>query len=305
MNITGYYNDYLHCIPLEPHNVHESDNWLFQFYAKYLLQKTFALFKFTLPKEWQDYGESYFKYVLFLMGYIAIVRTPQFGVIPQYCTLRDYGIFLQPLDIIVSNRYLQIEASLDGNDAALIRMSPDYTGIGDIFGSMASLLANTHGAIPVNIANSKLAAVFGANTQNLANSFKAMYDDIQNGNSAIFVSKELFKADGELNVSFFNNNIKNTFIVPELLESLKTIEQWYFSFIGIPNTNTGKKERLNVDETNKNDISTQCLLDTWFDQINANFKTVNEKFGLDLKVEKRYQGGYNDSQDKSTRVDEI
>ena len=48
-------------------------------YSRYLLQKAISTFTWDMPKTW---SRSYFLYVLYCFGRLAIINTDKFGVIP-------------------------------------------------------------------------------------------------------------------------------------------------------------------------------------------------------------------------------
>lgn len=78
---------------------------------------------------------------------------------------------------------------------------------------------------------------------------------------------------------------------PYLLDKLADYEQFYrnkvLTFLGINNNNVNKKERLIVDEVNANNDFIQVNLDLMFDMRKQFCDEVNQKFGLNISVEKR------------------
>ena len=91
-----------------PSTFHLADNASFGFYARYLWQKMINVFKFTIPPEWD---EDYFKYVLFGMGYLPVLYTNEFGVIPQYGVAGGFNQFFEPDEEVtaLSRRLLKCE----------------------------------------------------------------------------------------------------------------------------------------------------------------------------------------------------
>ena len=59
------------------------------------------------------------------------------------------------------------------------------------------------------------------------------------------------------------------------------------TFLGINNHNVQKAERLLVDEVNANNDFILVNLDHMYDEREKAVKEINEKFGLNIKVEKR------------------
>ena len=65
-------------------------------------------------------------------------------------------------------------------------MQPDYGSCWDIVSYYADLLALATESLAVNITNSKLAYVFACQDKTVAESFKKMFDQINEGNPAVF-----------------------------------------------------------------------------------------------------------------------
>ena len=89
---------------VSPSTVHCRNTALSQYFRRYLLQKAMSLYKWKLPEHW---SKNYFLYVLYCWGYIAVVNTSKFGVIPQGCTLTGYNVFYQPTNAIITNPLLR------------------------------------------------------------------------------------------------------------------------------------------------------------------------------------------------------
>ena len=70
---------------------------------------------------------------------------------------------------------------------------------------------------------------------------------------------------------------------------MRKIEQEFLTRIGLPNTNTDKKERLTTDEVNSNNVETRALADLWLDTINRECDKAREMFDLpEFSAEWRY-----------------
>ena len=67
-----------------PSTVHVKNSALAMYFRRYLLQRAMSVFKWEAPEQW---NMDYFRYVLYCWGYIAIINTREFGVIPQQCHL--------------------------------------------------------------------------------------------------------------------------------------------------------------------------------------------------------------------------
>ena len=262
---------------VRPGTVHTRNNALYQFFRRYLLQKAIAAFKWELPDTWE---KNYFLYVLYCWGFIAIINTDKYGVIPQQCGLRGYNVMYQPTNAIIANPLLKglLEPKI-GLDCTLLRLQPDYGGIMDLV-------------------NSKLSYVFGATKKSTAESLKALYDQIAEGQPAVVVDKQLLDDQGRPTWVPWTQDLRNTYIAPDLLSDLRKIECRYLTLIGIPNANTDKRERLITDEVESNNVETRLLGDLWLESLQAGCKEAEAMFGIRISVDWRYQmeGGAEDDQ---------
>lgn len=257
-----------------------------RFYARYLLKKAISVFKWSFP-EWWD--KDYFLYVLYCWGYIAILDTAKFGVIPQQCGLSGYNVFYRPKTAIITNPLItDIERREIDKDCVLFKLQADYTGIMDLVTHYAAKMALASESIDNNLWNTKLAAIFFADGDAAQQAFKKAYDRISGGDPMVVIRKNLRDENGKLPYEMFNRDVKASYIVDDLLVALRQIEAEYDTRIGIPNANTDKRERLITDEVNANNVETNILVDGWKDNIDKGIADVREMFELEITCERRY-----------------
>lgn len=272
---------------LSPSTMHVRDTNLAWYFRRYLLQKAIAVFKWEMPKTW---AQNYFLYVLYCWGYIAIVNTDKFGVIPQGCSLAGYDVFYQPKNAIIANPLLTgILQPEIGSQCTLIKLQPDYGGIMDKINFYADVLALCAETAGTSLFNSKLAYVFASTNKQAAESFKKMYDEIASGNPASFVDKSLFNEDGSPNWYMFNQDLRGSYIAGQIMEDMRKWEIKFCSDLGIPNSNTDKKERLIVDEVNSNNIEVKLWADLALESLKDGCEKANKMFGLNLSVDWRFK----------------
>lgn len=263
---------------LAPSTMHVRDTNLQWYFRRYLLQKTMAVFKWKMPKQW---AQNYFLYVLYCWGYIAIVNTDKFGVIPQGCSLKGYNVMYQPTHAVIANPLLSgiLEPQID-TQCTLIRLQPDYGGIMDKVNFYADVMALSAETVGTNLFNSKLAYVFAASSKRDAETFKKLFDQIASGEPAAVIAKDLFNEDGSPNWMMFNQSLKDSYIVSEIMDDMRKWELRYMSDIGIPNSNTEKKERLIQAEVESNDIEVKLWADMALDELKDGCKKTRNMFGL-------------------------
>lgn len=268
---------------VSPSTVHVKNTALAQFFKRYLLDEAISVFKWTMPETW---AENYFLTVLYTIGYIAILETDKFGVIPQHCGLGGYNVFYQPRYAIVTNPlFNKTYDPVIGQECEILRLQPDYCGLYDLIDYYGDLMAVTAETAGINIVNSKLSFVFAAQNKAAAEAFKKLYDQIQEGNPAAFVDKDLLDDEGRLTVEFLNQNVGQNFIADRLLDTLRTIRCMFLTDIGIPNANTDKRERLITDEVNANNFEVRSKAGLWLRTLQKDCAKVRDMFGIDLSVD--------------------
>lgn len=284
-----YFYDYQNAIISQttPNTVHVKNVGLTRFFQRYLLQKAISVFKWKMPSTW---SWDYFLYTLYCWGFIAIVNTDKFGVIPQGCGLKGYNVFYQPRSVIIQNPLIShtLEPEI-GRNCVLLKLQPDFCGIMDLVSFYAQEMALASEAVDVNLLNSKLSYVFTASNKNAAESLKKLYDRIASGEPAVVVDKALYNDDGSVCWEAFQQNVGQNYIVSDLLSDLRKIEAEFDTKVGIPNANTDKKERLISDEVNANNVETRNLPELWLESLRQGCEEARKMFGIDLSVDWRNQ----------------
>lgn len=259
-----------------------------RYFRKYLFQKMLSAFEWKIPATW---SRDYFQFVLFGWGFIAILDSKDagFGVIPQRCGISGYNVFYMPNRALVSNPLLPNISELKiHEDCTVLHINPNYTPVLDIIDYYAVKLAMVTADIENNLFNNKLSYVFAVGNQTAAASFKKLYDQIAQGTPAVIVDKELLKEDGSKTWEVFQQNLKQNYLVSDLLEDYRRIENDFCTKVGIPATNTEKRERMSVEEVTRNDIETDSLIDGWLRRLQDDIDETNAFFNIGLAVKKRW-----------------
>lgn len=288
MQAAPYMYDYINAEVSQhsPSTVHTKNTELQRFFARYLLQKAMSVFKWDLPETWD---RDYFLYVLYGIGYIAVLNTDKYGVIPQQCGLEGYNIFYQPKRALVTNPLLRGLRRLEiGTQCTLIKLQPDYGSVMDLVGFYADMMALTAETAGVNLVNSRLSYVFFGKNKNTAESQKKLFDRVASGEPATFVDTALYDVQsGNPSWIPFQQNVGQNYIAGDALADLRKWEMMFDTDVGIPNANTDKKERLISDEVNANNVEVTSKADLWLDQLQKSFAQTSKMFGVKLGVEWR------------------
>ena len=268
-----------------PSTIHVKNTLLRQYFVKYLLQKTFSVFKWTLPEKWD---KDYFLYSLYMAGYIVVLNTPKYGTICQWGTLGGYNLYYRPTYAIITNPHIKMSIRAEiGKTCEIIKLQPDYTGIMDIIGYYADQLAICAESLGLNILNVQSATIFAAKNQAQATAYKKMFDKVASGEPAVVIGKDLMNADGSPSWFPFTQHIKDSYVASDLLSDMRKIIADFDTMIGIRNANTDKRERLITPEVNANNEETQALGELWLESLRTGIDKANKMYNINIGVEWR------------------
>lgn len=236
---------------------------------------------------------DYFKYVLLGAGYICITNTAKYGLVAQYATIYGYNIYMMPTMASIltyaTNDTLEKTDMTIGKDCALLYLKPTRCGIFDIIGYYSYKLALVASAFDMNVFNSKLAFMTAAKNKAAAQTIKKIYDEVQSGNPAVTfdssIKNDSLKNDDRGLWETFNKDLKQNFIAPELIEVFEKLLDEFDTEVGIPSVGSDKKERLTVNETEKNDVESVTRLTTWLESLQQGINVANKLYpNLNLSI---------------------
>ena len=289
-----------------PNTLHITNTWDYRIWFRYFLQRLESLIIFDgVPKEW---AKEYFLPCLYLRGHFAVVKTKEYGVIPQHGAPYGLNVFYMPTKYIIANP--AIKETLEpviGEECEIVHLTSDWMGVGDLINTYTQRVALLLSDVDVASAMSKFGTVFTAKNKATAESFKAIFDDIMSGKLAVVTNQSLY--DMQTNQPLFNelnNDVeKSMSVVTDALENIIKIKNEFDREIGLYSA-PEKKERLISDEvtTTQNAVMSRCEL--WCETLNECFERVNTMFGLDVSCRLRYpkyRGG--DDNGKNDYTDSI
>lgn len=279
--------DQINCINgfITPSSIHVKDSQLTRFFAKYLMQKVLSVYQWEVPEHW---SKDYFLYTLFGYGYVAIIKTDKFGVIPQHCSLMGQDVFYRPTNAVISNHLLTgILQPKINKQCTLIKLQPDYGSVMDLIWYYAGMMALSSESAVSNLINSKLSYIGIAGTKTKGESLKKLYDQVASGNPAVFMDEKLLDKNGKIPFEMFNQNVGQNYIVDRILGDLRKWENMFNTEVGISNANTDKKERLITAEVEANEQETTSKASLWLEEMQEAVRKTNVLFGTDIKVDWR------------------
>lgn len=252
------------------------------FWKRYLSRMIFGSFDFeNMPEGWD---RDYILTSLFYGGFFTICDTAM-GVLPLRCGVSGYNVFEHPTEVQVANPVLGNFSKTIDVDCALVKLQYNYLGVVDVLNHYAELLAECDASIAVNLMNSRVAAVFFADTETQAKTMRKMYDTITAGEPAVFVKRsQVQKSD------IYFNKVKENFIVDDIQIVQRKIIDQFLTSVGINNANTDKKERMIRAEAESNNAEVETSVEHWLVTVNEGLDVANRLFGLNLKfVRKEFE----------------
>lgn len=261
------------------------------YYMRALYQRILSGATFKLPDSWEK-GRRYFKNVLFTEGFIGVIKTAQYGIIPQICAPRGYGIFLQPTELMVAQPLVEFEGKI-GEDCEIIHLTNDWLGVWDIVEHYAIRLSVAITSVDVSLMNERISLLAAAKNKAASETLKYLYERISAGEPFSVYDKHL-KTDSfdgsEDPIWTYSQDVGQNYITDKLLNDMDTILRQFDNEVGILAMN-GKKERMITDEIEAINDDACARASSWFENLTDSFNRVNKLFPeLGLSFTFRYGG---------------
>lgn len=252
-------------------------------YYEGILQKTaFAIIDVDYNKDYR-WDKDYIREGLLLNGVFTVTHDNDGITLPLKCGVSGVNVFNRGTDIIVANPVVGSFNRTIGVDGEIVylqqKQGSRFRSIKPILTLYAQKLANCDAAIDINLFNSRLPYIFQASDQQTADSFKAMYDEIAQGNPAIYVDENLgnlLQNETGSSITVFKG--KENFIADVVQNEKMQIMNEFLTTIGINTANTTKRERQIVDEVNANNVETVANIKLWKQNVEECCDRVNTMF---------------------------
>ena len=259
-----------------------------QYYVDILLKKIYGIFTIDgIPDNWEyDYLLSH----LFIDGMVGITDT-SVGIVPLKCSFcGKLNIYDRMTQLIFTIPALGNSFTRTINeDAMYLHINGDFRGCMDLVNKYAVLLAMCDASININLLNSRVAFIGEASNQSQAKVLQKLYTNISKGDPCVVYRN----ADSQHGMSWYWNNVKNTYIANDILDTKRRIMAEFLTEIGIKVSNTEKKERLISDEANSQTEEKNNAIYIWRKNLEDDIAIVNKLFGLALKLVVNDNGGGN------------
>jgi len=250
---------------------------------RYLYNKLYSVFKFTLPEGWEL---NYFRFWLFHYGSISVIYTNEFGWVAQPYSIKKLNIYYNPEVIEVYNQHINTpKTGIIGGNAAIIKCFDDYFSFDDLVSKYAVMLSQIDRSINVNLMNSNVTALFEAESKKQAEELKMAYQEATEGKPLVTINKDVMNGKG---LTTLFPAVNGNFIVDKLLTARRSIVNQFLTEVGIRNANYDKKERLNSMEVSENNDETRAIVSVVFENLKESFRIVKLVSDLNIDVELAY-----------------
>lgn len=267
---------------IEPTNVKGVFNSRTLYYESQLQRMAFAIVdvEFNSIHKWD---KDYIREGLLINGYFTVTEDDNKVLLPLKCGVSGVNVFNRGTTAIIANPVVGSFNREIGINCELVylqqKQGSRFRSLKPVITLYAQKLANCDAAIDINLFNSRLPFIFSAKDQPTAESFKAMYDEIAQGNPAVYVDESLGKLlpnENGSNVTVFKG--KEMFIADVVQNEKMNIVNEFLTTIGINTANTTKRERQIVDEVNANNIEVKANIKLWKQNVEDCCDRVNAMF---------------------------
>lgn len=278
-----------------PSMVKSFNNKVFIFWERALFQRAASVIDFNgLPDTWEGTRKDFFIYCLFKFGFIGVMDTKDYGLIFQPGTLMGYDLYYQPTKFIIANPHITIQTKefTIGQDAELIKLTPDYMGIWDIISYYAEKLATLDNAINMSLINNKFAFMLAAKNKQASEAFKKMIDKVNAGEPAVIYDQKLVNDQQDKTEPWqlwSRDHMKENYLTTMQLADFNTILHNFDKEIGIPTIPVEKKERMITDEAQSTVIDAISRSEIWLETLESSLNIVNAKYNLNIRAERHFK----------------
>ena len=299
----GYYPLNYNEINLEagtyfPSQVKPYNNQAFLFWSRSLFQRACSTLIIGTPEIWNPHKNLLY-WSLFAYGFCGVFDLTNFGKCFNPASVSGYNFYYEPVKMILANPAMKEEDKHEftiGTDCEILKLTPDYKGIFDIVNYYAEKLASMDCAINTAIINTKFAYVVGAKNKAAAEVLKKIFDKISRGEPAVFFDKKLANDPNDKEEpwqALFRDNLKQSYIITDLLKDFQTILNNFDCEVGIPTIPYEKKERMVTSEVESRQIDATARSIIWYDELTRTMEICNNFLGFTgedkLTVKLRYE----------------
>lgn len=276
-----------------PNDQFLAGNETFWYWRRSLLDRLYSVIKFELPEEWQGSVAVFFKQILYCNGFLVVSHSDIYGNYFQPCSISGYDLYYQPTMALISNPVFDDSKELKlGEEAELIRLTPDYYGVIDIVNYFAQKLALIDTSIGISLNNTKYPYIVGAKNKSAEKVLKKALDLASEGQPLIVYDATIVDGssrDDSFEVLQLQKSIKENYVLTDLLSDRQRLIDSFDREVGIPVSTKDKKERLVTAEADSAILDSKARSSTWIECLQTSIGEVNKMFDLNITAELNYK----------------
>lgn len=280
-----------------PSQVKAYNNQAYMFWQRSLFQRACSTLIIDVPEIWKRHKNLLY-WSLFAYGFCGTFNIEEFGKCFNPVTVSGYNFYYEPSIAILANPAMSANAKQEfkiGEECELLKLTPDYKGIFDIINYYAEKLASIDCSINTAIINTKFAYIVGAKNKAASAVLKKLFDKVSSGEPAVFFDAKLANDPTDKEEpwqALFRDNLKQSYIITDLLKDFQTILNNFDCEVGIPTIPYEKKERMVQSEAESRQIDATSRSIVWYDELSRTMELVNSFLGFSgsdaLSVKLRY-----------------
>ena len=190
------------------------------------------------------------------------------------------NVYYMPTLYTIANPALMLSKNaVIGRDCVVIPSDTMYVGLLPLISKYATLLVETELSLFVNLINSRVPAVIGADNTSTSDSATMLFQDVERGKLGVVSTNAFFEG---LKTLPYSTSASHT--LTDLLEIEQYLKASLFNDLGLQSNFNMKRERLTDDETALNENALLPLIDDMLLQRQNGANAVNEIFGTSITV---------------------
>ncbi len=274
---------YKEAFGIEPINVHGLQNLRSIYYRMQLEKIALSILDIEYNTEAYNWDIDYMREGILINGLLTFTETDEGVLLPLKCQATGVNVFNRSTQVIVANPVVGSFTRTIGEDCEIVylqqKQGSRFRNINSILDVYSQKLANCDCGIDVNIFNSRTPLIFQAPNQTVADSYKAMYDEISEGNPAVFIDEELGNLlQGKENSNLYQLKAKEYYIANDMQLEKHEVMNEFLTGVGINNANMNKREREVVDEVNANNMAIRANIKLYKENIDTCVDKVNKRY---------------------------
>lgn len=254
------------------------------YYSKYFNELSLlALNRFTWSNLPNGIESRHIEQGLFKHGQVGFFEREEGGIVCLPCSPNNQlNIYGDPRGFVLTG----IGYNAQKTSEEIIRIMNNDLAIPTSFmiDYYSQLLAEVDRTSQTNLKQQKFPFIISMTKDNEL-SMKNIFKKLVKGETEIMVDSKLSNG-GDIGINCINTNVP--YIIDKLRQEKNDVVCEVLTLLGLNNSNAnnGKKERLLVDEVNVNNGQILMNLELEFKHRKNACKLINEKFGLNVSVEK-------------------